>query len=377
MDFVVEGKNKSYQLIDGIKLDTDSELGQLIPFNLFNKYFPKFYSKKNKNIKQYNNIINDNFDEDSENDLYNDKDNDSIQEKTELEDDSINNAESNNKNIKNIKLNFLSNENNPENVGKNYTMQNAPILFNKLSKNITNDNNKKKLLRRSGTNVNLIRNSLLNNHNIDETLLGEIEKNQMDEDITKLNKNLCILYTTYQFCINEFYECLLTVFNMLNNYFINYREFCDMDIFSNNLKKIRENLITKIAFIKNDVLTNLYSGARKKPTLLKGVFDFDNFLVSCSEKEKNKLNSSDENKDLDEIMFIGDKYDFSSSKRIKNKKHEGKKLKEIIISEELTLIKSLFSFCKKYDKIVYMNDKINCFRCIKTIKLIVSDVLKN
>ena len=367
LDFVVEGKNKSYQLIDGIKLDTDSELGQLIPFNLFNKYFPKFYSKKNKNIKQYNNIINDNFDEDSENDLYNDKDNDSIQEKTELEDDSINNAESNNKNIKNIKLNFLSNENNPENVGKNYTMQNAPILFNKLSKNITNDNNKKKLLRRSGTNVNLIRNSLLNNHNIDETLLGEIEKNQMDEDITKLNKNLCILYTTYQFCINEFYECLLTVFNMLNNYFINYREFCDMDIFSNNLKKIRENLITKIAFIKNDVLTNLYSGARKKPTLLKGVFDFDNFLVSCSEKEKNKLNSSDENKDLDEIMFIGDKYDFSSSKRIKNKKHEGKKLKEIIISEELTLIKSLFSFCKKYDKIVYMNDKINCFRCIKKL----------
>ena len=34
LDFVVEGKNKSYQLIDGIKLDTDSELGQLIPFNL-------------------------------------------------------------------------------------------------------------------------------------------------------------------------------------------------------------------------------------------------------------------------------------------------------------------------------------------------------
>ena len=42
-------------------------------------------------------------------------------------------------------------------------------------------------------------------------------------------------------------------------------------------------------------------------------------------------------------------------------------MKEVLIPEEVTLIKSLFSFCKKFDKISFMIDKITYFRKIREI----------
>ena len=194
----------------------------------------------------------------------------------------------------------------------------------------------------------------MKNYNIDDSLLVEFDQKQIDKKLNKLNRYLCILYTNYQFCINEYYDCLITILNMLNNYFINYGEFCDMKIFGKNLKKIRENLITKIAFVNNDVLNNLYSFARKKPSLLKGVFDFENFLISFSKKEINRLGSINENINLDEFQLFDDKYNKSVSTKTKQKGKEKRKLKELI-PEEFTLIKSLFSFCKKNVSEVLIN----------------------
>ena len=161
LSYVVNGDTKSIQLMEGIRLDPESELGQLIPYNLFNKFFPKFRSQ-DTTFNDFQGSIDDNLDEESE----------------------------------------------------------------------------------------------------DE-----------NDDYYKLNKNLCTLYTLYQFCINQYYDTLNKVLKIINNYFINYESFCDMEIFGNNMNKIKDALFSKIVFIYNDVLTDLYTSAKVKPTLLRGVFD--------------------------------------------------------------------------------------------------------
>ena len=185
-----------------------------------------------------------------------------------------------------------------------------------------------RIIKHSVTNPQIIKNKLLNKYNINNGFFVEFENKQLAEDSNKLNRYLCILYTTYQFCINEFYECLITVLNMLNNYFINYEEFCDIKLLGKNMKKIRENLISKIAFTDNVVLTNLYSSAKKKPSLLKGVFDFDNFLVSYKESEKNSANSFEESIDLGEFLVTNDN-NKSVSNKYKNKSKEKKIIKNL------------------------------------------------
>ena len=76
LNYIMNGESSSIQLIDGIKLDKDSELGHLVPFNIFNKFFPKFQNEKNFFKKDnFMNVINEDINEDNENDLYNNKDN--------------------------------------------------------------------------------------------------------------------------------------------------------------------------------------------------------------------------------------------------------------------------------------------------------------
>ena len=357
LNFLINGENESVQLIDGIKLDPNSGLGQLIPFNLFNKFFPKFRSR-NINFNNFTNALDDNIDDDSEDDYYNVNDMYRINEEA----DNIDDNNINNNNIENNNMNHFN-----KIVTKSRTMK-----FNMQHNfNIRTMSYKNKKVRHSKTDPNIIKKQLTN-FNIDDNLLKEIEQKQKDKDYIKLNKYLCILYTTYQFCINEYHESLLTVMNMLNNYFNNYESFCDMKVFENNLSKIKENLITKIAFINNDVLTNLYSATKKKkPTLLKGIFDFNNLLVPVKDIKKNKFDSNEDNLEFDAFLLDDDKNNKGASNKIKDKNGK-KKAYQSLSPEEITLVKSLFNFCKKYDKISYIMDKIYYFKRIK--KLINNDL---
>ena len=91
LDFVVGEDDEFFSFIDGFDLDINAELGQMIPFKIFNTFFPAFLKKDKININKEINIINDNIDEDSENDLYNENnDNDIIEEKNENEEEEIN-----------------------------------------------------------------------------------------------------------------------------------------------------------------------------------------------------------------------------------------------------------------------------------------------
>ena len=121
-----------------------------------------------------------------------------------------------------------------------------------------------------------------------------------------------------------------------------------METFENNIRKIRVTLISKVVFLKNEVLTKIYNGAIKKPTLLDGVFDFENFLIPND-------NENMGNNDLEETYM---------NFPVNNK--EINKIKELS-PEEITLLKSLFYFCHKYDKIKYIRDKIKYYKKIKNL----------
>ena len=364
LDFVVgeEDVDECIPFIDGFDLDINAELGQMIPFKIFNTFFPAFLKKDTVNINNEINVINDDIDENSENDLYNDID--VIQEKNENGDDEIinNDIQSNlQKKIKK-KNNFIFDKIKTKelDIGKVFSLQNNinEMQFHKHLK--LNENNN--TLRHSGTNPQFINNRIINNFDIDDSLIVEIEQKRIDDDLNKLNKYLCILYTIYQFCINEYYEYLLDIITLLNNYIINYEEFCNLEVFKNNLIQTRENLISIISFINNDVLINLFSAARNKPTLLRGVFDFNNFLTTINKNDSNKLNMDD----MNEHPLPNDKIEKTNTNKIKIVNKENKKFKEVI-PEEVNLVKSLFSFCKKFDKISFIIDKITYFRKIREI----------
>ena len=348
LDYILNGETKSIKIMDGIKLDSESELGQLIPFNLFNKFFPKLshddISKILKNDNQIN-IINE-IDEDSENEVFNN----SIQEEREYFNNSNmkNKIDNNNFSIRKIQSNKLNDKKNNllSDINKNSINKfNANNPYNNSQYNINYNNYN---IRHSKTNPSDFNLHINNNKLMDGNIIKEIDKKELFKDINKLNNYLCTLYTIYQFCINQYYGTLHKVMKTLSNYFINYENFCDMETFENNIRKIRITLISRVAFIKNEVLTKIYNAAIKKPTLLDGVFDFNKFLIPNG-------NENMENNDLEEPYMT----------LIVNNR-EINKIKELS-PEEVTLIKSLFYFCRKYDKIKYIRDKMKYYKKIKNL----------
>ena len=346
LNYILNGETKSIKLMDGIKLDSESELGQLIPFNIFNKFFPKLsHDDINKILKNDNhiNIINE-IDEDSENEVLN------LQEDPEyLDNNSLINNKSDNNNFLNRKMNQINDKKNDFLSVKNKNNANIINFNNPYNNNKYNINNNNYNIKHSKTNPIDFNPHINKNNLMDGNVMKEIDKKELKKDIDKLNNYLCTLYIIYQFCINQYYGTLHKVMKTLSNYFINYESFCDMDTFKANMIKIRETLISKVAFIKNEVLVTIYNGAKINPTLLDGVFDFENFYETTPIDNENM-----ENNELEESYGA-----FS----INNKE---KKIKELS-PEEITLIKSLFYFCHKYDKIKYIIDKINYYKKIKNL----------
>ena len=345
LSYVVNGDTKSIQLMDGIKLDPESELGQVIPFHLFNKFFPKFRSENESNVFQnynYLDVINENIDEDSENELYDEKD------YKKIFDDNINNIDIKRGISEKVKLTNSVIDNN--NLSKINTFRGSARTINNS-------------VRHSKTNAFNLINQNKNNLKFDEHIIAEIEQKQIEKDLNKLNKYLCKLYTIYQFCVNQYYDTLHKVLKIINNYFINYEFFCDMEMFKKNMKKIKDNLLSRIVFLNNEVLTNLYNAAKEKPTLLKGVFDFDKFVEEYPDDEK--LENNKQNNDFDFHAENGKNVGYFRKKDIKIEKDKYK-IKELS-QEEMTLIKSLFYFCNKYDKINYIKDKIKYLKKIKNL----------
>ena len=178
--------------MDGIKIDPDSELGQLIPFHLFNKFFPKFlFQNMIVNNENYSESIEDNLDEDSDNDI-----------------------------------NYILGDD--MNYGKVFNIFSSirrgmigniqpPILSKNIKpRSIYNQSfSYKEMIRYSKTNP--IENFRNNIKNEDDFLTTDKEQKDIEKDVNKLNKYLCTLYTIYQFCINQYYDTLIKVIKIINN----------------------------------------------------------------------------------------------------------------------------------------------------------------
>ena len=144
----------------------------------------------------------------------------------------------------------------------------------------------------------------------------------------KLHKNLCIVYSIYQFCINQFTDSIYVVYKTLKNICVNYESFGSIFLIREHLRFMREQLFSKIHFIENtSIISNLYLNIANNPSVLKKNFD---------------LNPPNNNNNMDI---------FTNSNALS--------------SEEIYNIKFFFKFCRSYDKINFFLEKMNCFSEIR------------
>ena len=209
-------------------------------------------------------------------------------------------------------------------------------LYNMIFPNI-----KSKLQNKIQKNINIsgtdIFEEIENNNidNFDTNIEDDIKyKQELKEDFETLDEYLYILYSIYQFCINQYVKIVDKFFHLTSNFTLNY-----VDV--EELKKIRvcfkdtiKNLLSKVTFIKDENIEILYSKIIENPTLITNNFNF--------------INPNQNSKE--------------SSKKIKKKNHKKKFSKR-----EINLIQSLFFFAKRCDKIKYSYVKIIIFKYIKNL----------
>ena len=160
-------------------------------------------------------------------------------------------------------------------------------------------------------------------------------KQVLEEDFETLDEFLYILYSIYQFCINQYVKTIQNFSNIISNYYLNIIEIKHLKRFKNYFSEILKLLLSKIIFIKNDILENLYSQSIKNPSLLSKEFD---------------------------IEFI-----FPILNELSSKKESKKNYKKQFSKSEIVLIEYLFYMGKKCDQIRYLYEKIIIFKYIKNL----------
>ena len=151
-------------------------------------------------------------------------------------------------------------------------------------------------------------------------------KNEMIKDFNSIDENMCILYSIYQFLINQYTKTVYKLFNLKSNYYINFLSKDDIKISKESFLKIINNLFSKISFLNNDFLESLYRQIRLNPSLL--------------------------NEEIDVERLI------QNQNKVKDKK---------LSRRESMLIEYLYFFLKKSDEIRYIYEKISTYSYIKKL----------
>ena len=181
----------------------------------------------------------------------------------------------------------------------------------------------------------------LNLDNIDNNNYSDIDDENdyvkmMFNDFNEMDDNLCILYSIYQFLINQYTKTVYKLFNLKSNFYLNFLSTEDINNSKIIFSKMINNLLDKIAFLNKDSLENLFIKIKSNPSLLNEAFDLENYQT------ENNINKS---------MNKG-----------------GKKNKiEIFSRREGMLIEYLYFFLKKCDEIKYLYEKMVIYKYIKNI----------
>ena len=191
----------------------------------------------------------------------------------------------------------------------------------------------------------------IQNDNVDnnyEEIDGEMKyKDEMNIDFDNLDEYLCILYSIYQFCINQYVKTVYQLANIKSNFYLNFCNIDDLDKFKTYFLDTIKPLLSIVTFMKNYIIEEIYSKAILHPSLLNQEFDLDNIL-QAKEDLKNE----------DIINYIGCKYKIKS-----------------FTKRETILIDYLFYFLKKCDQMEYLYEKIKIYKYIKD--LVINNIKKN
>lgn len=187
--------------------------------------------------------------------------------------------------------------------------------------------------------VNEIKNDLDYNDysEIDEKRYKEI----MKDDFEKLDQDLCILYSIYQFCINQYVKTIYVLSSITSNYFMNFSTTEILEKFKSSFIDTIKHLLSNVVFMKNEVMEKQYSQLMENPSLLNRRFISEILLsnqTTINDKIKNKNNNN--------------------KKKSKNKQFSNK---------EAILIEYLFYFENKCDQIKYLYERISAYRFIKNL----------
>ena len=214
---------------------------------------------------------------------------------------------------------------------------------------------------------------------------GESEKIQekCKEDDQKINKNLYIVYSIYIFCINEYMEIVYKTYKILFNLCVNFNNFSNIQTIKGIMNSIKEKLLQRVVFINNNCIKNIYSKMILNPTLLKDHFKIENFnavenkndfanMIEYDDNEEendNAKNNNNENKNKGRRTI----FNFGTGNDINNKDNkfffngsEFIKLK-VLTKEEIILLDYLIYYCRKNDQIIYILEKIECFKKLKKL----------
>ena len=283
--FIVSPNIKPEKFVDGLDIDVRSQLGPLYPLHFFNKFFPKVpeVPKENK-------------DKDKS------KDEDSISQKDEEEtdpelielldllkekfvDDDIMNYDNDTRSIskqsrkeKNMQTQSKTDLNKSNGTLKSKQGTTVGIRNSNLSSNNKNFNStlktkkeERSLQKQRKNNESQSTNKFLQKNNKPQADMEKEKKLKM-----KLHKNLCIVYSIYQFCINQFTDSIYVMYKTLKNICVNYESFGSIFLIREHLRFMREQLFSKIHFIENtSIISNLYLNIANNPSVLKKNFDLN------------------------------------------------------------------------------------------------------
>ena len=182
--------------------------------------------------------------------------------------------------------------------------------------------------------INEIKNDYDDNNyiEIDETSYKQI----MKDDFEKLDQDLCILYSIYQFCINQYVKTIYVLSNITSNYFMNFSTSSSLTKFKTCFIDTIKHLLSNVVFMKNEVMEKQYSKLMMNPSLLNKRFNSDNLFSTQTQIDK------------------------KTSLKKKQKKKQ-------FSNEEAILIEYLFYFENKCDQIKYLYERILTYRYIKNL----------
>ena len=266
LQFIIGQNIKPEKFIGDLDIDVKSQLGPILPLHFFNEFFPKV----------------------SENEESDDSDEESLSEENDVQ------------------------INEPKRMSKKSSTN---VVKGSTGGPLPSPQKKNGLVL--GTNLIIMANSIAKSsrepNDVHMKNAETSKKKELQRLKSKLHKYLCIVYSTYQFCINQFFEGVYAVYKALKNICVNYDTFSDVELAKRYLSFIRQKLLSKIYFVDESTIKELYSNSTESPSVLNKKFDF------CEEH-------------------------FSQN--------------NLITNEEIYNVKFLFKFCRNLDKIEFFLEKL-------------------